>query len=520
MNPPTSLRDLYIDPNQAWAFVPPTPHVSGAPSVANASGNATASASTSSIASTGSGTLSASTAQPAYQWSTRPSSAKHNSIFDLSPGLDLSEPAGVNAAQLFRAFVASAVLRYTSTAIVMPWEVGKLLLQVQWVPRDAGEVEEEIAEEDDNEDALSDDSGEGDSYFADPNVTPTIPKAPAPRARTDSQGYIIRRSVLAEGTRPEYIIPVGSADGVWGMMKRVGRFRFEGWLSLWKGLLTSCITEVMSDTLQPMINGFLQSLFFPSMSPFHSTPIILPVVSHLITGFLLSPLDLIRTRLIVQSFTARYKRYSGPLDALQQILRDEGGVRGIYLHPQLLIPTILDNALRPIVSFMLPGMVTSYFGYGHITEDTHPIGWGLAELTGSCVGLLITLPVETIRRRLQVQTRGTAEPVKGCVELRPAPYNGVVDTFWHILTEERSDLPITRSPRRRRMSSKGKEKAKEGAAEEAEEDGRDEYQSWLRNTGLGQLYRGLGMRLGASAVVFALALVGGGDDVEGGWAEI
>lgn len=285
------------------------------------------------------------------------------------------------------------------------------------------------------------------------------------------------------------------------------------------GLLTSCVTEVISDSLQPMINGFLQSLLFPSISPFHQPPIMLPVVSHLITGFLLSPLDLIRTRLIVQSFTPRHKRYTGPLDALQQILRDEGGLRGIYLHPQLLIPTLLDNALRPIVSLALPRVMTSYFGYGNITEDTHPIGWSVAELTGSCVGLLVTLPVETIRRRLQVQVRGTAAPLKACVELRPAPYNGVVDALWHILTEERSDLPIMRSPRRRRLSSRGKEKAKEGEAGEGVE-GRDEYQSWFRNTGLGQLYRGLGMRLGASAIVFGLALIGGGDYAEGGWAEI
>ena len=40
---------------------------------------------------------------------------------------------------------------------------------------------------------------------------------------------------MEEGTRPEYVIPVGSASGVWGMIKRVGRFRSEGWLALWKG---------------------------------------------------------------------------------------------------------------------------------------------------------------------------------------------------------------------------------------------------------------------------------------------
>lgn len=143
MNPPPSLRDLYIDPNQAWAFVPPTPHASG--SAMNNS--APSAAAPDPIA-------------PAYQWSTRPA-AKHNSIFDLSPELRDSgfgggeHAGGAHAAQLFKAFVASAVLQYTSTAIVMPWEVGKLLLQVQWVPRDAGEVDEIEVGEDDNEDAVS-----------------------------------------------------------------------------------------------------------------------------------------------------------------------------------------------------------------------------------------------------------------------------------------------------------------------------------------------------------------------------
>ena len=265
------------------------------------------------------------------------------------------------------------------------------------------------------------------------------------------------------------------------------------------GLLTSCSVELLSTTIQPLINGFLQSLFLPNLSPFHSPPLILPVISHVITGFLLSPLDLIRTRLIVQSFTARHRSYSGPVDAFRQIVRDEGGIHGIYLHPQLLIPTLLDSALRPTVSLALPGMLTRYFGYGHITEDTSPIAWSVAEVSASCVGLLVTLPVETIRRRLQVQVRGTAKPLRGCVELRPAPYNGMVDALWHILTEERSDLPIIR---------RGKP-APEG-----------EYQSWFRNTGLGQLYRGLGMRLGATVVVSGLTLVGGTDNADGGWAEI
>lgn len=351
----------------------------------------------------------------------------------------------------------------------------------------------------------------------DPHATPTV-KHPAPKP-TDEQGYVIRRSVMEEGTRPEYIIPVGSANGVWSMIKRVGRFRCEGWFALWKGallslalnltrakypagLLTSCVTEVISSTTQPIFHNILQSLFFPALSPFHQPPIFLPVASHLLTGLLLAPIDLVRTRLMVQSYNKRYRTYSGPFDALSKILRDEGGFKGIYLHPHLLLPAIIDNTLRPLVSLALPRILASLVG-ANINEETNPIVWGLAELGGSCLGLLITLPFETIRRRLQVQARGTAKPIKGCVELRPTPYNGIVDAFWHILTEERSDLPIT--PRRRHND--GTER-------------KDEPESWLKNTGIGQLYRGLGMRLGASVIVFLLAVFSGGQERDGGWAEI
>jgi len=195
---------------------------------------------------------------------------------------------------------------------------------------------------------------------------------------------------------------------------------------------------------------------------------------------------------------------------LSQILQDEGGLKGIYLHPHIFIPTVLDNTLRPAVSLALPGLLAAYLGM-QISEDTNPVAWGLAELAGSCIGLLVTLPLETVRRRLQVQVRGRAKPIKGCVELRPAPYNGVVDAFWHILTEERSDLPIPRGRKRggRHANTKHVE------SEEVNEEG-----GWFRNSGIGQLYRGLGMRLGASAIVFLLALFSGGEESEGGWAEI
>jgi mitochondrial fusion and transport protein UGO1 len=60
---------------------------------------------------------------------------------------------GVDVSLILSSLLASAALQYASTALAMPWEVGKLLLQVQWVPRDAGEPEPvtEKAEDEDEE---------------------------------------------------------------------------------------------------------------------------------------------------------------------------------------------------------------------------------------------------------------------------------------------------------------------------------------------------------------------------------
>jgi len=263
------------------------------------------------------------------------------------------------------------------------------------------------------------------------------------------------------------------------------------------------------------MDGLLQSLFFPSLTPFHQPPLILPILSHILTGFILSPLDLIRTRLIVQSFSSRHQRYTGPIDAFKQILRDEGGLKGIYLHPQLLIPTLVDSAIRPIIALSLPGTIARSIAGPHSSPDTHPTTYVFSELSAACAGAFITLPIETIRRRLQVQVRGVAKPLKACVEIRPAPYNGMVDAFWHILTEERSDLPIRYPQRRRRASVHG---ATAEAAKVVEES--YEGERWSRNTGLGQLYRGLGLRVGASVFLFVVALWGGGAQPDSGWTEI
>lgn len=490
--PPSSLRDIYVTPSNAWSFIPPPP----GPAPENLTSVYPSSSSSS----------------PSYQWSTRTS---QNPFLDLSVNV-ADDESGVDVTVLAKGLAGAALLRYVTTAIVMPWQVGRILLQVQWVPRDAGEVPPDAVLTTDavEEDELSDTSNDNDAYFADPTKLVDDTASGSPPRLADERGYIVRQSVLEEGTIPEYVMPVGTSDGPWGMMKQLGRFRAEGWLSLWKGLLTTTVYDILFANLQPLSHSIVQSvllsLYASPTLPAGSSSLLLPVASYTLTGFLLSPLDLIRTRLIIQSSHPRYRTYSGPIDALQQILTQEGGLRGIYLHPHLLIPALLDCALHALLPLTLPGLIASYLGFGaQIAPETHPMFWAVAELLGGCAGFLITLPVETVRRRLQAQMRGTARPLRACVELRPAPYNGVVDTMWHIVTEERSDLPLRTKSRQRHG------KAKEDTGREEVEDA-----SWSRSTGVGQLYRGLSIRIMASVVMFVAAVVSGDDTTDAGWAEL
>lgn len=240
-----SLRETYAAPTDAWAFIPAS--------------------SSSSNSSTGNPTTSGTT------W-TRPASSRPH-VFDLTPtpfddfgSVMLDDVGGRDWGKLISDALAAGVLSYASTAVVMPFEVAKVLLQVQWIPKeevaDALDPPEELpgtTEEPVDEDTVSMGWGAGDnvvganvwflskmsdtsssSYFRDPStLEPPIKFEPSSRTHvTDEEGYPIHRGLDSE-TRPSYIIPAGPSDGVWGMIRRIAGWKTEGYLSLWKGSYTS-----------------------------------------------------------------------------------------------------------------------------------------------------------------------------------------------------------------------------------------------------------------------------------------
>ena len=169
-------------------------------------------------------------------------------LLDFDEGFDTPRSS---TAVLLRSFISTSLLGFASTALVQPFEVGKTLLQVQWIPReDVSAVFGEDAESEygglensrdfgrAEEEELSDEA-EAEAYFSDALARPTQtfqPQSTAPLPQ-DSSGYLVRRSIYDESTKPEYTLPVIVTGGVWDMVRAIGRWKGEGWLSLWKGLL-------------------------------------------------------------------------------------------------------------------------------------------------------------------------------------------------------------------------------------------------------------------------------------------
>ncbi|OCF34136.1 hypothetical protein I316_04085 [Kwoniella heveanensis BCC8398] len=478
---PSSVRGLYTPPAEEWVFLPPT--------------------------------INPPSASPA------PTPSHLPSPFTPAPEDDenLALPALGRPLNLFLG-------EYLTTAMGMPFEVGKTLLQVEYRPRRKfapleddelagleGIEGESVGEKPykGEDDELSNPE-EADMYFSDRLAQPSAPIVPSaePLAATDADasGYLpdLHPSWLLKDD-PE----ISRGNGVWGMIRRIRYTPSEGLPGLWKSQIVSSIHSFLSTTLQPSIHSFLLILI-PSASssmnldvaltalPNPGIPLGLQVASHLLTHLLLSPLEVIRTRLIVMPTS--HPSTPSSVTIFRKMIDEEGGFSSLYLHQNLLIPALLEHTIRPLLTLSIPIIVERQFG---ITSDINPILYSLADLSLGLGSLLVLLPVETVRRRLQLQSRSTANAglltnskkgMKSIVKLRERDYFGVVEAIWRIVTEE------TGVRRKRKMTEKD-----EGGL----------------FAGIRQLYRGFGMAATAHVTVFGLGLVSSalsGND--GGWKEI
>ncbi|KAI9293132.1 mitochondrial carrier [Neoconidiobolus thromboides FSU 785] len=238
------------------------------------------------------------------------------------------------------------------------------------------------------------------------------------------------------GTKPAYQLS-DLEGGLWSTMNCIIKHPSEG--VYW-------IYNMLHLFLQPSIEGTLNDTFdlyddtIPLVHLDSAGPnIATMMVSNLAAGLLLNPLDLIRTRLIVQSSDPKVAKYNGPFHALVTILQEEG-LEALYWGEDIL-PSALYHILSPLMQQCAPLIIDRLF---HISPLDSPFIYGLFELALSTIELMIVLPLDTIRKRLQAQPRYKSTANKnfiGCIRTRNAPYANALDCAYRIVTEEAKPEP-------------------------------------------------------------------------------
>lgn len=209
--------------------------------------------------------------------------------------------------------------------------------------------------------------------------------------------------------------------------------RRQGLLSLWNGLLPYWLHRVSFDVAKVVIeeaidlNETLAELIetrVPVRGPVDLRSAVVPLLAQAVAGIALSPLELVQTRLAVQSVYPAEQAYSGAWSALRRIAREEGGLPGLYPH---LLLTCAAKTLTPLLH-IVPSMAFSQIWMSRMAQldglwsSVYFAGY-FAVLT---IAPLVTLPLETVRRRLMV---GGAPALVTRVPVSPRRHSG----FWSCL---------------------------------------------------------------------------------------
>jgi fusion and transport protein UGO1 len=186
--------------------------------------------------------------------------------------------------------------------------------------------------------------------------------------------------------------------------------------------------------------------------------------------------------MIAQTNHKQHRRYSNPIQALVDIVSSEhhGSLWSLYFSPQLFFPTLIVYTVKPILHHASPLIIDRCFGQA-VSES--PLKSALAHFAILTVGLIILRPVETIRKRLQIQVMGGARELETCVVVG-RQYRGFWDCFYRILTEEGGQ-------RQKRPRRSGKHDKSSQEVEEV---------SWWNSWGISGLYRGFWADTGLNAL--------------------
>ncbi|TPX31553.1 hypothetical protein SmJEL517_g05146 [Synchytrium microbalum] len=390
-----------------------------------------------------------------------------------------------------------AFSKFLVLSIGSPVEVGTILQLVQFNPRFARHVQTrgddvKLESLDDDDEGADDTSSETDSHVNDSLYPTSSSQQPPPieGGAVDSVGYLTRVTFDNDDpTRPPYELESLDSSFFGLLYELIG---LEGLQALWKGVSTEWVRDILNVLIQPTIEGALNDYFdivdegIPLMHSDNPWPSLATTIgSHVFTGWMLSPFELVKTRLVVQTTNPFHRKYKGFLHCISTVSNEEG-LSAFYGGPSLL-PTLLYYTLEPIFADAHHFIIYRVIG---ISMESSPLLYALADLGLTTLNLGITLPLETVRRRLFAQqsrikrrTSSTREFVT-CVRRSSIPYTSMWNVLYRIVTEEGTVVP---QKTRKNGSRSSNSKQRNGGPSTGEEQSRLDLH-------ISALYRGFWLR--------------------------
>lgn len=392
---------------------------------------------------------------------------------DLFPelGIDIKSTTS-EAWQHTRSLFDTLAWRYTSVLLAQPFDVAKTILQVSYPDTSVtatttqrkrpglsgsahGSLRGRARDRYDDETDETDEGDESDQSDDMPDYfTSTAPRSRSPRKRrrtppSDDLSPTPRpRNRKEQGAAEDFKVRMKKPESVMHAISAL--YSTSGAVGIWRASNTTFLYSILLRTTDSFIRSLLLALLgLPELpgpnqaglapgltaaggagfsgldlsdSPNAMGSLIVVGLASCLTGLLLAPLDIVRTRLIVTPVS------EPPRGLLQNLRR----LPSLVAPSSLWLPTALYHSIPNIFSAAAPLFIRRRL---QVTPEMTPGLWSLAAFTTSLTELFIRLPLETVVRRAQLSTLTRAEPNIPLI-VDPAPYAGVWATVYGIMYVE------------------------------------------------------------------------------------
>ncbi|CAF9903221.1 MAG: hypothetical protein GOMPHAMPRED_000139 [Gomphillus americanus] len=391
------------------------------------------------------------------------SSSAREVISDLDYSDYLSD-GSTSVLAIVKRLIDQGLWKYTSILLAQPFEVAKIILQIQ----DAGYVTDDEpkphkARSDrsrEHQHYYSDEEDDTQSYFTSSAPSMRTHREYHPKRRYSSSGSLSRgstppRSSRASAQQDSHTKALPSTSSLTVVLSSL--WSTEGAWGVWKGTNSTFWHSVLLSTIGSFLRSFFCAVFalpdptiaitaLPSpsslarldilSSPSPLTSLALSVCATGIAGLILSPLDVARIKLIASPSTHTPRSILSTISSI-----------GSWSSPiSIAHITLLHSTLPTLLTASTPFFLRSQLG---LDPATTPTTYAALTFLSQATELSIRLPIETALRRAQLQiartpiskstTHHNNSPLSDFQTTIPiGPYKGLWGTWYHIANEEGS----------------------------------------------------------------------------------